>query len=182
MCWALNINIFNLSEQLCKVEIIIPILQMRSVRLIEVKRRKSDGQDLNRHPDVVEGEHGLAPTQCYCSLCLVILLLSTTAMPRSASCLSNPETKVPTPLLLKKEDTVWRRYLQLKTSLPEEQIIQEAKGYIPECLVILERWLQIKSAGSGVNIPEFKSWPGHLTHCVNLHKLLDCSVSQFARQ
>lgn len=70
----------------------------------------------------------------------------------------------------------------MKTLLPEEQNIEEAKGHIPECLVILERWLQIKSAGSGAKIPEFKSWPGHLTYCVTLDKLLDCSVSQFARQ
>lgn len=53
---------------------------------------------------MAEGEHGLAPIQCYCSLCLaILLLLSTTAMPRSASCLSDPETGIPTPLLLKKK-------------------------------------------------------------------------------
>lgn len=123
VCWVLNINLFNLSEQLCKVGIIIPILQMRSARLIEVNRSKPDWQDLNSYPDVAEGVHGLAPIWCYCSLCLaILLLLSTTAMPRSASCLSDPETGIPTPLLLKKKkkkriqsgDTIcrWRLYCQ----------------------------------------------------------------------
>lgn len=43
--------------------------------------------------------------------------------------------------------------LQLKTLLPEEEIIQEAKGCILECLGILERQLQFKSASSGARIP-----------------------------
>lgn len=51
--------------------------------------------------------------------------------------------------------------LQLKTLLSEEEIIQEAKGCILECLVILEKQLQFKSASSGGRIPEFKFWPDH---------------------
>lgn len=51
--------------------------------------------------------------------------------------------------------------LQLKALLPEEEIIQEAKGCILECLVILEKQLQFKSASSGARIPEFKFWPDH---------------------
>lgn len=42
MCWAFKINILNLSEKLYEVDIIIPILQMKSVRLREVKERKPD--------------------------------------------------------------------------------------------------------------------------------------------
>lgn len=57
-------------------------------------------------------------------------------MPRLASCLSGPEA--PTPLLLKKGNVVWERYLLLKSSPPEEEIIREAKAIL-ERLVILER-------------------------------------------
>lgn len=59
-------------------------------------------------------------------------------MPRLASCPSGPEAGAPTPLLLKKGNVVWERYLLLKSSPPEEEIIREAKAIL-ERLVILER-------------------------------------------
>lgn len=186
MCWAFQINILNLSEKLYEVDIIIPILQMRSVRLREVKGGKPDWEGLasQSHPDVAEAWMQAAPIHCYGSSDLAVLFWwYTTTMPRPASCPSGPEAGAPTPLLLKKkENVVWECYLLLKSSPPEEETIQEAKACILECLVILERWLQSKNAGSRARIPEFKSSSGHLTHYVTLGNLLNCSVSQIVHQ
>lgn len=106
MCWAFQINILNLSEKLYEVDIIIPILQMRSVRLREVKGGKPDWEGLasQSHPDVAEAWMQAAPIHCYGSSDLAVLFWwYTTTMPRPASCPSGPEAGAPTPLLLKKK-------------------------------------------------------------------------------